>query len=60
MIVLVRPNGQASVVADNLFFPNGMVITPDGKTLIVSETLRHCLTAFDIKEDGTLDNRRTF
>jgi len=60
VIVLVRPNGQASVVADNLFFPNGMVITPDGKTLIVSETLRHCLTAFDIKEDGTLDNRRTF
>lgn len=60
VIVLIRTDGQASVVADNMFFPNGMVITPDGKTLIVSESLRHRLTAFDIKEDGTLDNRRTF
>jgi sugar lactone lactonase YvrE len=60
VIVLVRADGQASIVADNLFFPNGIVITPDGKTLIVAETLRHCLTAFDIQEDGTLDNRKTF
>ncbi len=60
VIVLVRTDGQASVVASNMFFPNGMVITPDGKNLIVSESLRHRLTAFDIKEDGTLDNRRTF
>lgn len=59
-IVLVKPDGQASVVADNLFFPNGMVITPDGKTLIVAETFAHCLTAFDVKEDGTLANRRKF
>jgi sugar lactone lactonase YvrE len=59
-LILVRTDGQASIVAENLFFPNGIVITPDGKTLIVAETLGHCLTAFDIQEDGTLDNRRTF
>jgi len=58
VIVLVGPGGQTSVVADKLFFPNGMVITPDGRTLIVGETLGHRLTAFDIQEDGSLGNRR--
>jgi sugar lactone lactonase YvrE len=58
VIVLVRPDGRASVVSDKLFFPNGMVITPDGRTLIVGETLGNRLTAFDIQEDGSLGNRR--
>src|SRR5581483_2225358 len=57
VIVLVGPDGRASVVADKLFFPNGMLITPDGRTLIVGETLGHRLTAFDIQEDGSLGNR---
>jgi sugar lactone lactonase YvrE len=60
VIVLVTPDGQASVVADKLFFPNGIVITPDGNTLIVGETLGHRLTAFDIQEDGSLSNRRVW
>jgi sugar lactone lactonase YvrE len=60
VIALVTPNGQTSVVADNLSFPNGMVITPDGGTLIVGETLGQRLTAFDIKPDGSLSNRRVW
>jgi sugar lactone lactonase YvrE len=60
VIVLVTPDGQASVVVDRLFFPNGMVITPDGSTLIVGETLGHRLTAFDIQADGSLSNRRVW
>jgi sugar lactone lactonase YvrE len=60
VIVLVGPDGRAAVVADKLFFPNGMVITPDGRTLIVGETLGHRLTAFDIQEDGSLSNRRVW
>ena len=60
VIVLVGSDGRASVVADNLSFPNGMVITPDGRTLIVGETLSHRLTAFDIREDGSLGNRRVW
>jgi sugar lactone lactonase YvrE len=59
-IITVSPEGRAEVAADNLAFPNGMVITLDGKTLIVSETLGECLTAFDIKEDGSLTGRRTW
>lgn len=58
VIALVTPDGQTSVVADNLSFPNGIVITPDGGTLIVGETLGQRLTAFDIQPDGSLGNRR--
>ena len=39
-------------------FPNGTVITPDGRTLIVGETFAGRLTAFDIDEQGDLHNRR--
>lgn len=60
VIVLVNLDGRASVVADKLFFPNGMVITPDGRTLIVGETIGKRLTAFDIQKDGSLTNRRVW
>ena len=59
-IVLVTPDGNARVVAEELYFPNGTVITPDDQTLIVAETWGNCLTAFDIEPDGTLKNRRTW
>ena len=59
-IVMVTPDGSARVVADDLVFPNGAVITPDGKTFVVAETFANKLTAFDIKEDGSLSGRRTF
>jgi len=57
-IVLVTPDGDARVVADEMAFPNGTVITPDGRTLIVGETLGQRLTAFDIEPDGSLTGRR--
>lgn len=59
-IVLVETDGTARVVANDLMFPNGQVITPDGKTLIVAETFGRRLTAFDIAADGTLSNRRVW
>jgi sugar lactone lactonase YvrE len=57
-IIMVAPDGKASIAADDLTFPNGSVITPDGRTLIVAETFGSKLTAFDIKQDGSLANRR--
>lgn len=57
-IMLVQPDGTASIAAADMRFPNGMVITPDGKTLIAAETVGRCLTAFDIADDGTLHKRR--
>ncbi len=59
-IVLVTPGGNARIVAGDVYFPNGTVITPDDRTLIVAETWGKCLTAFDIESDGTLKNRRTW
>jgi len=60
VIACVEPDGRARVVADGLHFPNGMVITPDGKTLIVGETMGHRLSAFDVQADGSLANRRVY
>ena len=57
-IILVRPEGKAQIVAENLAFPNGTIITPDDKTLIVAETFGSKLTAFDILKDGLLEERR--
>lgn len=57
-IVLVEPDGHARVAAGDLAFPNGTVITPDGRTLIVGESFGARLTAFDLAEDGSLSNRR--
>ena len=59
-LVLVEPDGGTRVVADDLFFPNGMVITPDGSTLIVGESSGRRLTAFAVAGDGSLTDRRTW
>ena len=59
-LILIRPGEEVCEVAENVFFPNGTVITPDDKTLILGETFASCLTAFDINEDGTLANRRVW
>jgi sugar lactone lactonase YvrE len=56
----VDPDGSVHAAATDLHFPNGMVITPDGRTLIVAETLAMRLTAFDIAPDGSLSNRRVW
>ena len=56
----VDPDGSVHVAAADLHFPNGPVITPDGRTLIIAETLAMRLTAFDIGPDGALSNRRVW
>jgi len=59
-IALVTPGGESREVANELAFPNGMVITPDNKTLVVAESFAARLTAFDIADDGSLSNRRVW
>jgi sugar lactone lactonase YvrE len=59
-IIRVDPDGRAASVGDEIHFPNGMVITPDGRTLIVAETFAHRLGAFDVGADGALANYRVF
>lgn len=59
-LVRVEPDGSVHLAATDMHFPNGSVITPDGSTLIVAETLASCLTAFDINADNSLSNRRVW
>jgi sugar lactone lactonase YvrE len=53
-ILLVTPDGEARVAAEGLAFPNGLVITPDGGTLLVAESHAARITAFAIAPDGSL------
>ncbi len=57
-LVRVDPDGSSSEAAADIAFPNGTVITEDGRTLIIAESAAARLTAFDRADDGTLGNRR--
>lgn len=58
-LLRVDPDGSVHSAADDLLFPNGMALTPDGRTLIVAETHAHRLTAFDVDPaTGALGARR--
>ncbi|WBB76201.1 SMP-30/gluconolactonase/LRE family protein [Micromonospora sp. WMMD1128] len=59
-VALVTPDGAVRLVAGDLAFPNGMALTPDGRTLIVAESYAGQLTAFDVAADGTLGGRRVW
>lgn len=59
-VAVVTPDGTARRVADDLAFPNGMAVTPDGSTLIVAESYAARLTAFQVADDGALSDRRVW
>jgi len=59
-IAAIMPDGSVRQVADGIAFPNGMAVTDDNSTLIIAESFAGKLTAFDISDDGGLENRRTF
>ena len=60
VLVLVRPDGSARVVAEDVVFPNGSVVADEGRRLIVAESLGRRFTEFDIATDGSLTGRRVF
>lgn len=57
-IVLVRPDGSSEMLADDLWRPNGLAVTPDGSTLVIAETRVHRLSACTIDDEGRLHDRR--
>jgi sugar lactone lactonase YvrE len=57
-VIAVEPDGRAHVAAEDVGFPNGSVITPDGHTLLVGESMASRIRAFDIADDGSLSNAR--
>lgn len=60
IIGLVTADGSVRQVADGIAFPNGMLVTPDNRTLVIAESYGKRLTAFDIGPDGSLSGRRTW
>jgi sugar lactone lactonase YvrE len=60
IVAAVTGDGEARAAAGDLAFPNGMLVMPDGKTLIVAESYARRLTAFAIDRDGGLSNRRVW
>jgi sugar lactone lactonase YvrE len=59
-IVRIDPDGSTTVVAEEMRFPNGTVLFPDARTMVVAETLAGRMTAFDVDADGALSNRRVW
>ncbi|MFB9831692.1 SMP-30/gluconolactonase/LRE family protein [Actinoallomurus acaciae] len=59
-LVRVEPDGSTWPAATGVVFPNGVVITPDGRTLLVAETFAARITAFDRAPDGSLSGRRVW
>ena len=59
-VIAVDPDGTVRVVAEDLMFPNGTVITDDGHTMVVAESYGRRLTSFCVESDGTLTNRRVW
>jgi len=57
-LLLVHPDGRVEVAAQDLRFPNGTVITPDGAMLVIGESMAGCLTAFTVGAGGGLSGRR--
>ncbi|MBO2464355.1 SMP-30/gluconolactonase/LRE family protein [Actinomadura violacea] len=59
-VVLAAAGGTVQEVAGDIAFPNGMAVTPDGSTLIVADSYRGELVAFEIGSDGGLSDRRVW
>ncbi len=57
-LMRVDTDGSVHVAAEELTFPNGMALTPDGRLLVVAETHAQRISAFDVAADGSLSNHR--
>jgi sugar lactone lactonase YvrE len=60
LIITVESDGSHKVAAEGVIFPNGMVITDLGRTLVAAETFAGRLSALDRNDDGTLLNLRVW
>lgn len=59
-LVRVDPDGSLHVAARELWCPNGLAITADGRTLVAAESAAGRLAAFDVAADASLAGRRVF
>jgi gluconolactonase len=51
---------QPILIDDTVGRPNGIILSPDGRTLIVDNTLAPQIFAYDVQPDGSVKNKRVF
>jgi gluconolactonase len=56
----VDPRGKTHQIAKGLAYPNGIVLRPDGKTLLVGESKHNRILAFPVLEPGKLGAMKVF
>jgi len=59
-LLRIDPDGAVHVAARELWCPNGLAITADGRTLVAAESAAGRLAAFDVAADGSLAKPRVF
>jgi len=59
-VYYIRPDGSVVRIADDIARPNGIILSPDEKTLYVADTLGAFVVAFDVQPDGSVRNQRHF
>ncbi len=59
-VFYIRPDSKVIKIADGIARPNGVILSPDEKTLYVADTLGEAVIAFDVQPDGGVSNRRDF
>ena len=59
-VFYASPAGSVIKVADNITRPNGILLSPDERTLYVNDSAGEYLLGYDIQPDGTVQNRRNF
>ena len=59
-VYYVRSDGSVARIADDIARPNGIILSPDEKTLYVANTLGAFVVAFDVQPDGSVRNQRNF
>jgi sugar lactone lactonase YvrE len=59
-IHVVEPDGALGPMVGGIAFPNGIVLTNSGRTLVVAESIASSLAAIDVHEDGRLGARRSY
>ena len=59
-IYYLPPGGSVSRIIDEVPRPNGLVLSPDERTLYVHNKDGVYMLAFDVAPDGTISNRRNF
>jgi len=57
---LINRKGEVILLEDNMGTTNGIEVSPDGKRLYVNESVQRKIWVYDIKRDGTVENKRLF